>query len=133
MANALSKSIAKIKGDATSDERKALKFAIETLVKLSNPIVPHLTETCWAHLGHDSLLVDEAWPEADKAYLTDDTVTLPIQVNGKKRGELTIAKDATKAQIEQAALSEEPIARMLDGNAPKKVIVVPGRIVNVVI
>ncbi|AVX02853.1 leucine--tRNA ligase [Maritalea myrionectae] len=133
LANALSKSMAKIKGDATSDERKALKFAIETLVKLSNPIVPHLSETCWAHLGHDTLLVDEAWPEADKAYLSDDTIMLPIQVNGKKRGELTIAKDATKAQIEQAALSEEPIARMLDGNAPKKVIVVPGRIVNVVI
>ncbi|WP_424983370.1 leucine--tRNA ligase [Maritalea sp. S77] len=133
LANALSKTIAKVKSDATSDERKALKLAVETLVKLSNPIVPHLTETCWAHLGHDTMLVDESWPEADKKYLTDDTIMLPIQVNGKKRGELTIAKDATKAQIEQAALSADPIARMLDGNAPKKVIVVPGRIVNVVI
>jgi len=133
LANALSKSIAKVKADASSDERKALKMAVETLVKLSNPIVPHLTETCWRHLGHDTLLVDESWPEADQKYLTDDTIMLPIQVNGKKRGELTIAKDATKAQIETAALSAEPIARMLDGNAPKKVIVVPGRIVNVVI
>jgi leucyl-tRNA synthetase len=133
LANALSKAIAKVKADATSDERKALKMAVETLVKLSNPIVPHLTETCWRHLGHDTLLVDESWPEADQKYLTDDTIMLPIQVNGKKRGELTIAKDATKAQIETAALSAEPIARMLDGNAPKKVIVVPGRIVNVVI
>lgn len=133
LANAISKSMAKIKGDAAGDERKALKFAIETLVKLSNPIVPHLTETCWAHLGQDTLLVDESWPEAEQKYLTDDTIMLPIQVNGKKRAELTIAKDATKAQIEQAALSAEPIARMLDGNAPKKVIVVPGRIVNVVI
>lgn len=133
LANALSKAIAKVKADATSDERKALKMAVETLIKLSNPIVPHLTETCWRHLGHDTLLVDESWPEADQKYLTDDTIMLPIQVNGKKRGELTIAKDATKAQIETAALSAEPIARMLDGNAPKKVIVVPGRIVNVVI
>ena len=96
------------------------------------PMTPHLAEECWAALGHDTILAETAWPEADDALTTDDLVTLPVQVNGKRRGEIQVAADADKDTIERQALSDAGIAKFLEGT-PKKVIVVPGRIVNVVI
>ena len=84
-------------------------------------------------LGHDRMIVDEPWPEADETLTVSDLVTLPIQINGKKRGELEIAKGMEKAAVEAAALADPKIVQLLDGRAPKKVIVVPERIVNVVV
>jgi len=110
-----------------------LRTGVEYLVQLIAPMMPHLAETCWVELGKTGLVCDAPWPVADKAYLADDTVTLPVQVNGKKRGEITVAKDASKAHIEQQVLSLDVVARMLEGMPPKKLIVVPNRIVNVVI
>ena len=97
------------------------------------PMMPHLGEECWARLGYNTLLVEQPWPTPDAALLVDDTVVIAVQVNGKRRAELQIARTATKDEIEAAALKLEPVARLLEGQTPKKVIVVPQRIVNVVV
>ena len=107
--------------------------AIMTLAQLMAPMTPHLAEDIWEHQGGDGLLVNAPWPKADEQFLVEDTVTLPIQVNGKRRGEIEVAKDLPKDEVEKAALSVEAVQRALDGATPKKVIVVPGRIVNVVV
>ncbi|MEM6905427.1 MAG: hypothetical protein AAF568_05995, partial [Pseudomonadota bacterium] len=80
-----------------------------------------------------TLLVDMPWPEPEQALLSDETVVLPVQVNGKKRAEIEVAKGASPAEIEALAVSEEAVARFIGETGPKKVIVVPGRIVNVVV
>ena len=95
-------------------------------------MVPHLAEECWALLGHKTLVAEEPWPEADQALLTEDTVTIAVQVNGRRRDELTIARDASKEDIEAAALKLENVERAIEGRKIKKVVVVPLRIVNVV-
>lgn len=108
------------------------KQAIKTLAQLMSPMTPHLSEDIWAHQGGEGLIANAPWPVADESMLVEDSVTLPIQVNGKRRGELTVAKDLDKAEVEKLALAHEAVQRVLEGAAPKKVIVVPGRIVNVV-
>ena len=110
----------------------ALRIAIERLVQFIAPMMPHLAESAWRDLGHDTMVCDTPWPQADPAYLADDTVVLAVQVNGKRRGEIEMEKDAPNARAEAAALSLEAVARILDGKPPRKVIVVPNRIVNVV-
>ena len=84
-------------------------------------------------LGQDGTVMTTPWPVADEAMLVEDTITMPIQVNGKRRSELVVAKDAAKDDIEAMALADEAVQRALGGGAPKKLIVVPGRIVNVVV
>ncbi len=106
-------------------------FAV--LARLMAPLVPHFAEEIWSRLGNQTMLVDEPWPQADEALLASETVLLPIQVNGKKRGEIKMPKGAAREAVEEAALAEPGIARILEGRAPKKVIIVPERIVNVVI
>ena len=107
--------------------------AIMTLAQLMSPMTPHLAEDIWAHQGGDGLIINVPWPRADEGMLVETTVTLPIQVNGKRRAEITVSKDLSKDEIERLALNDEAVMRALDGVAPKKVIVVPGRIVNVVV
>ena len=99
---------------------------------LSAPMMPHLAETSWQALGHKTLVVETPWPRHDPALLETDSVTYPVQVNGKLRTTFQIAKSADKAAIEQAALALDDVKRALNGAAPKKIIVVPGRIVNIV-
>ena len=96
------------------------------------PMLPHLAEDCWARLGYNTLLADQRWPQAEAALLVDDTITIAVQVDGKRRGELTIARTATKDEVEAAALELETVARALDGRGGGEVIAVPQRIVNVV-
>ena len=110
----------------------AVREATELLVQMMGPILPHLGEDCWERLGYNTLLADRPWPQPEAALLVDDTITIAVQVNGKRRDELTIARTATKDEIEAAALGLEPVARALAGRPVKKVIVVPQRIVNVV-
>ena len=110
----------------------ALREALELSVQMIGPMMPHLAEECWARLGYNTLLANQPWPEAEAALLVDDTVTIAVQVDGKRRGELTIARTAGSDEIEAAALKLEPVTRALDGRLVKKVIVVPQRIVNVV-
>ncbi|MEM9348897.1 MAG: leucine--tRNA ligase, partial [Pseudomonadota bacterium] len=111
----------------------AQRQAIMTLAQLMAPMTPHLSEDIWAHQGGEGLVSTAPWPVADEAMLVEDTVTLPIQINGKRRDEITVAKDMAKDEVEKLVLANEAVVRALDGGQPKKLIVVPGRIVNVVI
>jgi len=95
-------------------------------------MMPHLAEECWAALGHDGLVAEAPWPAVEPELLIEDTVTLPVQVNGRKRADVTVARDAGPATIEEAVLALDAVRRALNGKVPKKVIVVPQRIVNVV-
>ena len=110
----------------------ALREAAEIFVQLFHPMMPHLAEECWAALGQPGLVAEAQWPEVEPDLLIADTITLPVQVNGKKRADVTVARDAGGPDIEAAVLALEAVRRALGGKAPKKVIVVPQRIVNVV-
>ena len=110
-----------------------LRFGLETLICMIGPMTPHIAEEAWNYLGHQTLLADTPWPKADERLLVDETVTVGVQVNGKLRGTIELAVDCPKDQAEKLALALPNIASALDGNPPKKVIVVPNRIVNVVI
>ncbi|MDO5604644.1 MAG: class I tRNA ligase family protein, partial [Paracoccus sp. (in: a-proteobacteria)] len=123
LANAIGKS------PAGGESRRA---AMRIMAQLLSPMVPHLAEDIWAMQGGAGMVVDAAWPKADPAMLQDDSVTLPIQINGKRRAEITVPRDMPKDQIESLVLADETVRRFLEGAAPKKLIVVPGRIVNVV-
>ena len=112
-------------------ETKAM--AMRTLAQMMAPMTPHLAEEVWSMLGGEGLVINASWPKADPALLVDDEVTMPIQVNGKRRAEISVAKDMPKEEVEKLALAQDAVVRALDGASPKKVIVVPGRIVNVVI
>ena len=113
--------------------KTAQREAVMTLAQLMAPMTPHLAEDIWAMQGGDGLIVDAPWPVFDESLLVEDSVTLPVQINGKRRGEITVPADAAKPDIEAAALAHEAVERALDGGQPKKLIVVPGRIVNVVV
>ncbi|MBB3880586.1 leucine--tRNA ligase [Sphingomonas pseudosanguinis] len=106
--------------------------AIRTTMLLVAPMVPHLAEEAWAGMGQDGLIADAAWPVVDESLLVEDEVTVAVQVNGKLRDTLTIAKGLPKDQLEATALASDKIVRALDGATPKKVIVVPDRLVNIV-
>jgi leucyl-tRNA synthetase len=126
--NALSAAL----GKKAEDLDAALHECAVILVKMIAPMMPHLAEESWARLGYNTLLAKQPWPEADPALLVDDRVTLAVQVNGKRRGEITLARAATNAEAEAAALALEPVVKALEGRPAKKVIVVPQRIVNIV-
>lgn len=118
------------KSKAGSDAKRQ---AARTLAQLMSPMTPHLAEEMWSLLGGDGLVINATWPQPDPAMLIDDEVTLPIQVNGKRRAEISVPKDMPKEEVEKLALAQETVIRAMDGAPPKKVIVVPGRIVNVVV
>jgi leucyl-tRNA synthetase len=118
--------------DLPADFAWALREAAEVLVQLFHPMMPHLAEECWAALGHATLVADAPWPAVEAELLVEETVTLPVQVNGRKRADVTVARDAGAPDIEAAVLRLEAVKRALEGKVPKKVIVVPQRIVNVV-
>ncbi|MCB9988107.1 MAG: leucine--tRNA ligase [Rhodospirillales bacterium] len=111
----------------------ALREAIEVLVQCMNPMMPHLAEGLWQKLGHEAMLVDTKWPQADKSLMQADTVSIAVQVNGKLRATITLPKDADRKQAEEIALSEPGVQKFTDGKQIRKVIVVPNRIVNVVV
>ncbi|WP_413874045.1 leucine--tRNA ligase [Albidovulum sp.] len=119
---------------AKSDASAAAKrVAMRTLAQLMSPMVPHLAEEVWAMTGGAGLAARAPWPKADPAMLVEDTVTLPIQINGKRRAEIVVAKDLPAAEVEKIVLADEAVVRALGGVPPRKLIVVPGRIVNVVL
>ncbi len=109
-----------------------VREAAETLVLLSAPMMPHLAETSWAVLGHKAAVVDTAWPKTDPALLFEDMVTIGVQVNGKRRDEVSVTKGITQAEIEPIVMAREAVLRSLDGKRVKKFILVPDRIVNIV-
>jgi leucyl-tRNA synthetase len=131
-ANTLQATLVTAQAAAAPDLAFAVREAADIMVRLFHPMMPHLAEECWTALGHDTLLASESWPTLETALLVEETMTLPIQVNGKKRADVTVARNAGNADIEAAVLALDAIKRALDGKAPKKVIIVPQRIVNVV-
>ena len=106
--------------------------AARTLLLLASPMVPHLAEEAWAASGEAGLIADAAWPPIDPALLVDDEVTIAIQVNGKLRDTLVLPKGIAREALEEAALASVNVVRILDGKPPRKVIVVPDRLVNLV-
>ncbi|MGE5260991.1 MAG: leucine--tRNA ligase [Actinomycetota bacterium] len=132
LANALSTGLQNPASEADSGLRYAIREAAELITRISAPMMPHLAEDCWELLGYDRLLAEEPWPRPDSALLVEDTITIAVQVNGKRRDELTIARDAAKEDIEAAALRLENVVRAIGGRQIKKVVIVPQRIVNVV-
>ncbi|MEY4779133.1 MAG: hypothetical protein RLZZ607_446 [Pseudomonadota bacterium] len=111
----------------------AMKDALRVLAQLMQPMTPHLAEEVWAAQGGVGLVAQAAWPKADPALLEDDTVILPIQINGKRRAEISVPKAMPASEVEKLALANEDVLRFLAGQPIKKLIVVPGRIINVVV
>jgi leucyl-tRNA synthetase len=111
----------------------AKKQAMTTLAQLMSPMTPHLAEEIWSMMGQNGLIVEASWPAADPQMLIEDTVTLPVQVNGKRRSEITVAKDMPPEEVEKLVLQDDAVMKALEQGPLKKLIVVPGRIVNVVI
>jgi leucyl-tRNA synthetase len=107
--------------------------ALSALTRLVAPFVPHVAEECWAHMGGNGLLCDAPWPRADKSLLVAETVTLPIQVNGKRRGEISVPAEASKDEVEALAMADANVQRHIEGKQIRKLIVVPGRIINIVV
>ena len=114
------------------DAGHVLREGLETATRLIGPMMPHLAEEMWRELGHATLLADEPWPKADPDLARDEQVTIAVQVNGKLRGTIDLPRDAANGEVEEAALALPQVARLLDGRMPKKVVVVPNRIVSVV-
>ncbi len=119
--------------DDSSESGKAVVFeACSALIRLLSPFVPHITHELWQHLGYSTALINEAWPETDEAALTRDELELVVQVNGKRRSSITVSADASKEDCEAAAKADAGVQRHIEGLTVRKVIVVPGRLVNIV-
>jgi leucyl-tRNA synthetase len=131
-ARTLETAVANASGPAGPDLKFAAREAAEILVQLFHPMMPHLAEECWAALGHDTLLATRNWPSPEAGLLMEDTVTLSVHFNGRKRADVTVARDARNGDIEASVLALDAIRQGLDGKAPRKVIIVPQRIINVV-
>ena len=128
MINAMTQS------DNDSDNGRAiLQEGLETAVLLLSPIVPHITNEIWHALGHEELIVDAAWPKADQATLEQDEIQLIVQVNGKLRGRVRVPVEATDELIQEQALDDENVGRFVEGKTIRKVIIVPGKLVNIVV
>jgi leucyl-tRNA synthetase len=105
----------------------------EPMVQMLAPLVPHVSEELWRSLGHEGTIAYVEFPEADPALLVDDMIEYPVQINGKVRGHIQVAADADQQAVEATALADDKVTASLDGATPKKVIVVPGRMVSIVI
>jgi leucyl-tRNA synthetase len=134
LVNTLSGPLAKVAaGEGDVAYCAAVRNAAEILVQLVAPMTPHLAEECWAALGNSEMLARTTWPVYDEALVLENDVVLPVQINGKKRAELTISKDADQNAVTQAVLKLDAVINAMNGQAPKKIIVVPQRIVNIVV
>ncbi|KIC82393.1 leucine--tRNA ligase [Pseudomonas sp. C5pp] len=117
---------------ATEQDRALLQEGLEAVTLLLAPITPHISHELWQQLGHQQAVIDASWPTVDEAALVQDTVTLVVQVNGKLRGQVEMPAAASREEIEAAARSNENVLRFIDGLTIRKVIVVPGKLVNIV-
>ena len=116
-----------------ADMAFAFREAADTLTRLIAPMVPHVAEECWSDLGHTSLVSLAPWPVADPGLVAQEMISLPVQVNGKKRSEIIVAHDADEETVRKASLAQDAVIRAMEGKPLKKFILVPKRIVNVVV
>ena len=119
--------------DRSPQGRAVVQEALEFAVVGLSPIVPHVCHALWKALGHDEAIIDVSWPAADPEALSQDSLTLVVQVNGKLRGQITVAVDADEATIRAAALADDTVKRFIGDATPKKIVVVPRKLVNVVV
>jgi leucyl-tRNA synthetase len=134
LVNALAGPLTKVAaGEGDAAYRAAIRDAAEILIQLVAPMTPHLAEECWMTLGNKELIAHTAWPDYDRSLVVENDVILPVQINGKKRAELTISRDADQNAVTEAVLELDAVKSALNGQAPKKIIVVPQRIVNIVV
>jgi leucyl-tRNA synthetase len=128
----LSNEMAKARQDGASG-MPAWNEALDIYLRMLAPIAPHISEELWAHLGKPYSIHQQPWPEVDEAAAADDRITLVVQVNGKLRDRLSLPPDVSKDDAQAAALSSEIVVKFLDGKTPRQVIVVPGKLVNIVV
>ena len=131
MLNAL-EDVQKSASDAVA-RHAVVREGLSLLLRLLSPITPHISHALWQELGHSGDILDAPWPEPDEAALRQDEVELVLQINGKKRGALRVPSGADKAEIERITLADPAVQKLLDGKPAKKVVAVPGRLVNVVV
>ena len=133
LVNSLEQSVRKSASNGNSSEHANLRNCVEMMVQMFAPVMPHLAEECWKQLGNKEMIATVPWPEADLLLIVETDITLPVQINGKKRGELTISANADNDAVSEAVLLLDFVQSALSGKTPKKLIVVPKRIVNVVV
>ena len=133
LSNTLQSAMSECEGPASQDLVAVLRESGLILVQIVAPMMPHLAEECWSVLGGRGLVAEAAWPVADRSLIIENEFTYPVQINGKKRADLTIARDADQKTVETAVLALDAVQKALDNQVPKKIIVVPQRIVNVVV
>jgi leucyl-tRNA synthetase len=134
LVNTLAAPLTKV-ASGTADDAfvAAVRNATEILIQIIAPMTPHLAEECWSALGNQGLVAQADWPMFAADLVAENDVMMPVQINGKKRAELTIARDADQNAVSQAALDLDAVKAVLQGQSPKKIIVVPQRIVNIVV
>ena len=132
LVNAVSKFAEHTNESSQAQDSAVIQEALETIVLLLSPIVPHLCHVLWQHLGHNEAIIDASWPTFDESALQQSTITIIVQVNGKLRAKLDLAADANKEELEAAALADETVKKFISDLSVRKVIVVPGRLVNIV-
>ncbi|MNN28914.1 Leucine--tRNA ligase [compost metagenome] len=115
-----------------AQDRALLQEGLEAVALLLAPITPHISHALWQQLGHAEAIIDATWPQVDEAALVQDSLTLVVQVNGKLRGEIQVAASASREDVEAAARANENVLRFTEGTTIRKVIVVPGKLVNIV-
>ena len=133
LSNTLQSAMSECEGPGSQDLVAVLRESGLILVQIVAPMMPHLAEECWSVLGGQGLVAEAAWPVADRSLIIENEFTYPVQINGKKRADLTIARDADQKTVETAVLALDAVQKALDNQVPKKIIVVPQRIVNVVV
>ena len=129
----LTNALAELEAAGGEDSAWALREGLETITRLIHPMAPHLTEELWETLGHETLLADTPWPQADPGLILDETLTVAVQVNGKLRGTVELPRDAAQAAAEEAALALPAVAKVCKEKPVRRVIVVPNRVINVVV
>ena len=114
-------------------DRAVIHEAIETIVLMLAPITPHICQVLWQKLGHQEPVIDASWPDVDESALVQSSIELVVQVNGKVRGKISVSPDAAKEEIEQTAINNDNVQKFIEGKSIRKVIVVPGKLVSVVV
>jgi leucyl-tRNA synthetase len=119
--------------DRSAQGRAIVHETLELIVQMLSPIVPHATHALWRELGHPDALINRAWPEADPAALVQDTLEIVVQINGKLRGRVTVPSSASEDDVRQSALADPQVHKWVEGKPIRKVIIVKGKLVNVVV